>query len=108
MATNKSSNNLIDFLTGTTIFTILIICQTLVGCTVTTRMSLGDEDLLNKSNTHYESQEYKEAMDDYNKAIQLQPNDTDAYGNRGKAKYDLKDYKGATLILIKLSNLTLI
>ena len=32
---------------------------------------------------------------DYNKAIEINPQDADAYYNRGIAKYDLGDYQGA-------------
>ena len=34
-------------------------------------------------------------MADYNKYIQLKPNDADAYYNRGLAKSNLEDYTGA-------------
>ena len=39
--------------------------------------------------------DYKGALEDYNKAIQLNPNDFNAYSNRGADKFELKDYKGA-------------
>ncbi len=39
--------------------------------------------------------DYAGAIDDYNKAIELNPNYAIAYYNRGGAKYDLKDYAGA-------------
>jgi tetratricopeptide (TPR) repeat protein len=34
-------------------------------------------------------------IQDYNKAIELNPDFADAYNNRGIAKYDLGDYRGA-------------
>ena len=36
--------------------------------------------------------DYYGAISDYTKAIEINPNDADAYNNRGVAKYDLKDY----------------
>jgi tetratricopeptide (TPR) repeat protein len=37
----------------------------------------------------------KGAVDDFSKAIELKSDYSDAYCNRGSAKYYLKDYKGA-------------
>ncbi len=36
-----------------------------------------------------------DAISDYNKAIEINPNDASAYSNRGIAKFKLKDYYGA-------------
>ena len=38
---------------------------------------------------------YKDAVDYYNKAIGIKPNESIIYFNRGVSKYSLKDYKGA-------------
>ena len=38
---------------------------------------------------------YKEAIKDYTKAIELTPNYTNAYGNRGSAKDELGQYQEA-------------
>ena len=38
---------------------------------------------------------YQGAIDDYTKAIDVDPQNAYAYYNRGKAKYDLLDYQGA-------------
>ncbi len=35
------------------------------------------------------------AIQDYTKAIELNPNYNDAYYNRGSAKYEIEDYRGA-------------
>ena len=36
-------------------------------------------------------EDYKGAIQDYNKAIEINPNDADAYNNRGNAKAKLED-----------------
>jgi len=53
------------------------------------------EDYLKAGNTKYELKDYKGALQDYNKAIELNTNYAYAYYNRGIAKYELKDYSGA-------------
>ena len=53
------------------------------------------EDYLESGNTKYNQQDYKGAIQDYNKAIELNPSDAEAYNNRGNAKDILKDYRGA-------------
>lgn len=40
-------------------------------------------------------EDYNGAIADYNKAIDLKPNDPEAYFNLGLAKDNLEDYKGA-------------
>ena len=42
-----------------------------------------------------ETGNYKEAIIDYNKAIEINSNHSKAYYNRGDAKYNLGDYIGA-------------
>tara|TARA_B100000768_G_C10918627_1_gene224671 strand:+ start:204 stop:422 length:219 start_codon:yes stop_codon:yes gene_type:complete len=48
-----------------------------------------------RGETKYNLKDYKGAIEDYNKAIEINPNYTYAYYNRGFAKYYLKDYNGA-------------
>ena len=43
----------------------------------------------------YELKQHKEAIADYDKAIELNPKDAQAYNNRGVAKKMLKQYKEA-------------
>jgi len=52
------------------------------------------EDYNNSGVGKFESGDYKGAIADYSKAIELNPNFA-AYHNRGTAKHSLKDYKGA-------------
>jgi len=41
--------------------------------------------------------DYGGAIQDYNKAIELNPEDANSYYNRGVAKYNLEDLEGACL-----------
>jgi len=50
---------------------------------------------LSSANQKYDTGDYKGAIDDYNKAIEINPKDADAYYNRGNAKDELNDYQGA-------------
>jgi len=70
---------------------------------------LGNETTVYEAPTHLQTSEeyfyqayekyilkdYYGAVSDYTKAIEIEPNYTDAYFNRGLVKGDLKDYKGA-------------
>ena len=58
-------------------------------------MSQTAEDYYNRGNAKGNSQDYKGAIADYTKAIELNPNFAAAYNNRGNAKSDLQDYLGA-------------
>jgi tetratricopeptide (TPR) repeat protein len=42
-----------------------------------------------------EKEDYPAAIADYNQAIEINPNDAEAYSNRGNAYIDLKDYQRA-------------
>ena len=53
------------------------------------------EDYFNSGGDKYYKQNYKGAIQDYTKAIELNPKDADAYIGRGIDKHELKDYKGA-------------
>ena len=43
----------------------------------------------------YSRRQLKDAIENYNKRIRLNPNDEEAYYYRGDAKFYLSDYKGA-------------
>ncbi len=53
------------------------------------------EDYFNSGKAKYNLKDYRGTIQDYTKAIELNPNYADAYLNRGNAKYELKDYRGA-------------
>ena len=55
------------------------------------------QDYYNSGSTKDDLQDYRGAIADYNKAIELQPDYADAYNNRGNAKYNLHDLNGACL-----------
>lgn len=43
----------------------------------------------------YDNKDYKGAIQDFTKAIELNPKFADAYSNRGVVKGNLQDYRGA-------------
>jgi tetratricopeptide (TPR) repeat protein len=49
----------------------------------------------NRGIAKYNLEDYKGAIEDYTRAIKLNPNRAGTYYNRGIAKYNLEDYKGA-------------
>ena len=51
-------------------------------------------DYYNTGLEKYYLEDYRGAISDYNKAIQLNPDYSDAYYNRGVAKFKLQDYSG--------------
>ncbi len=53
------------------------------------------EEYINKGIAKYTLQDYRGAISDYTKAIELDPYYAMAYCGRGTAKYNLQDYKGA-------------
>ncbi len=54
-------------------------------------------DWYEKGNQAYQSGTYEEAVRYYTKAIELQPNNSEAYNSRGWSKYLLRQYQGAIL-----------
>ena len=48
-----------------------------------------------RSYAKYDLDDYTGAIQDYSKAIEINPNDAKAYIGRGAAKDDLEDYRGA-------------
>jgi tetratricopeptide (TPR) repeat protein len=52
-------------------------------------------DYYNRGSVLLRSGDIQGALQDFTKAIQLNPRDSDAYFNRGFARYRLKDYEGA-------------
>jgi tetratricopeptide (TPR) repeat protein len=54
-----------------------------------------EEDYYKAGLAKYESEDYKGAIVDYTKAIEINPDNAETYYNRGLAKDDLEDYKAA-------------
>ena len=52
-------------------------------------------NLYEQANNKFELGDYKGAIEDYTKAININPNDPEVFINRGLAKYKLLDYQGA-------------
>jgi len=55
------------------------------------------KDWYEKGNQAYQKGDYEEAIQYYTQAIDLQPNNSEAYNARGWSKYLLKQYQGAIL-----------
>ncbi len=53
------------------------------------------EELLKSGDKKITARKYKEALEDFNKAIELDPYSADSYNYRGMVKYFLDDYKSA-------------
>ncbi len=53
------------------------------------------EEYFNKANNKSDSKDYQGAIVDYTKAIELNPNYSDAYVNRGDTKTKIQDFQGA-------------
>ncbi|MEI0668873.1 tetratricopeptide repeat protein [Brachyspira pulli] len=51
--------------------------------------------IIHRGNAKYNLGEYKEAIKDYDKSIELNPSDSDVYNNRGFAKEKLGQYQEA-------------
>ena len=84
-------------------FALIIISVLLFGCKTHKNTSYNDDnsttitaqDFLKKGNVYLELKNYKEALTQLNKAIELDTESGEAYAYRGMAKYHLKDYKSA-------------
>ena len=61
----------------------------------------GSESYYEKAEAQYSDGNYKAAIINYTKAIEMDPNDYMAFSNRGLTKYNLKDYAGAIADLTK-------
>ena len=85
----------------TLITTAIIFC--LLASTVVYAQTA--EDHFYSGNTKYELKDYKGAIQDYTKAIELNPNHASAYYSRGNAKVQLQDYRGAMQDYIKANEI---
>jgi len=53
------------------------------------------DELLKSGDKKLTARKYKEALEDFNKAVELDPYSADIYNYRGMTKYFLEDYQGA-------------
>ena len=56
-----------------------------------------ENSYVNRGNAKYDLQDFRGAIQDYSKAIELDPSYAKAYYNRGDTKYFLNDIDGACL-----------
>ena len=63
--------------------------------TTTTGLPITSKDYLQKGNVEMDKKNYKEALENLNKAIELDEENGEAYAYRGMTKYHLKDLDGA-------------
>lgn len=52
------------------------------------------EDLIAQGNSHFVDEEFEEALDAYNQAIDLEDNNAEAFLKRSTAHYSLKNFAG--------------
>ena len=72
------------------LFIYILVFYSIIPC-----YSQTSKEYLNKGVRKVNLQDYRGAIVDYNKAIELNPNYADAYYNKGIAKTNLQDYQGA-------------
>jgi len=65
------------------------------------------QGLILQGNLRYESGDYQAALNAYNQALNLDPNNTEAYNRRSTVRSALRDYTGALEDLEKAKNLSL-
>ena len=71
------------------LFLLVLVFVTYISCNKT------EEDYNKSGLAKSDLKDYKGAIADYNKAIEINPDFSEAYENRAKAKDKLKDYEGA-------------
>ena len=62
-----------------------LLLSTVCGDDSTERGLSEAEPFLNKGYSYIESKEYRQAIEEYDKALQIEPNAAEVYGNRGVA-----------------------
>ena len=74
---------------------ILLLLILFQGCFISSSHALSWQDYNELGDKMHKAGWYKDAVDYYNKAIGIKPNESIIYFNRGVSKYSLKDYNGA-------------
>ena len=86
---------------------ILLGLCVLLALSPLTAFAQNAEEAFEKANTAYYKGNYSQAIQDYTKAIQLNPQLAEAYTNRGVVKAHIKDKTGAYADLEKAKQLFL-
>ena len=68
---------------------LILVCLPIIGFGQTA------EEYFAKENDYQKERDYKYQIDNYTKCLQIAPNYFEAYDNRGRAYYNIKNYKAA-------------
>lgn len=69
-------------------------------------MSKEDKNFYKSGNKKFDEEDYQGAIDDYSKAIELNPDESSHYLDRADRRFYLEDYKGAMFDCSKALELT--
>lgn len=76
------------------IFSAMVLI-TLIALSITSGCEKDSNYYVHSGNAKFMAQKHKEALQDYNQAIKMDPKNSDAYFQRGKCHRQLKNYKKA-------------
>lgn len=84
---------------------MILLAALVLGLSAQAAMSETAEEYYNQGNSKYTSGDYKEAIEDYDRAIELAPDYVEAYFGRGVTKIIMMQEKDGCLDLSKADEL---